>query len=175
MLAAIVAFCLCGCASGDESDFCDNDAEASSVADGEVGLLVPTLKDVGLWNVDGILRNIGGKTCDVAWQGMTARFSEAKAEFYCECIAYGTESGTESRLLGEYDAVYDENNILYLGGEKFEVSRADGGGLEVRHQQVGRWLTDIEIRENHNYYIALTRLEPNGQCAYNGSKTHYAV
>ena len=131
LLAAIVAFCLCGCASGDESDFCDNDAEASSVADGEVGLLVPTLKDVGLWNVDGILRNIGGKTCDVAWQGMTARFSEAKAEFYCECIAYGTESGTESRLLGEYDAVYDENNISYLGGEKFEVSRADGGGLTL--------------------------------------------
>lgn len=136
LLIATVAFALCGCGSDVVPENDDDSATRAALANaGEAASLVAQLEGAGTWQVEAIVERSGDVTVDLAWDGMAVSFVGRKAVFTRECISYGTDEQTVIETLGEYPVDYFNGNIIYIGGEKFDISRKDDGTLTLKSEK----------------------------------------
>ena len=102
---------------------------------GEAASLVAQLEGAGTWQVEAIVQKSGDVAVDLAWDGMAICFVGRKAVFTRECISYGTDEQTVIETLGEYPVEYVNRHIIYIGGEKFDISRSDDGSLTLKSEK----------------------------------------
>ncbi|MGM9734170.1 MAG: hypothetical protein ACI3YT_08645, partial [Prevotella sp.] len=136
LLIATVAFTLCGCGSdvAPENDD-DSDTRAALANAEEAASLVANLEGAGTWQVEAIVEKNGDVTVDLSWDGMAICFVGRKAVFTRECISYGTDGQTVIETLGEYPVDYVNGHIIYIGGEKFDISRQNDGSLTLKSEK----------------------------------------
>ena len=133
---AITLIGLCACTSESDSDIDDNLTRTSVVDSREAALLMSQLEGVGKWDVESIIQKSGDVTLDLAWSGMSMRFENGKVVFIRECIAYGTDNPTVEETLGEYSVEYLNSNIIYIGGEKFDVIFTGNNSLTLKSEKI---------------------------------------
>ena len=135
-LIATVTFAVCSCGSDVVSENDDDSATRAALANaGEAASLVAQLEGAGTWQVEAIVQKSGDVAVDLAWDGMAICFVGRKAVFTRECISYGTDEQTVIETLGEYPVEYVNRHIIYIGGEKFDISRSDDGSLTLKSEK----------------------------------------
>ena len=135
MLAAIVAFALCACESDGATENDDDPTRAALANTEEAATLIAQLEGAGTWHVKAIVEKSGDVSVDLCWDGMAICFVGRKAVFTRECISYGTDEQTVIETLGEYPVDDINGHIIYIGGEKFDISRSDDGSLTLKSEK----------------------------------------